>query len=170
MAEMSEFVGFRFKVSLYDGDQNQLLCSGYFSEVTGFEATMEPKVIGEGGHNWGEHHRSGPTKFAPLVLKRGVTDVNDLWSWFDVSTRQANYGYRLSGEIIVYGNPSVSGAKVTDQAVMVWKLNGVLPTKFKGPDLSATASQVAIEELHLVHQGLELKRPAPGGTAGRGAA
>jgi len=45
--------------------------------------------------------------------------------------------------------------------VMVWKLTGVLPTKFKGPDLNATASQVAIEELQLVHEGLELQRPAP---------
>jgi phage tail-like protein len=46
---------------------------------------------------------------------------------------------------------------------MVWTLTGVLPTKFKGPDLSANASQVAIEELHLVHEGLELQRPAPAG-------
>lgn len=134
---------------------------------------MEPKVIGEGGHNWGEHHRSGPTKFAPIILKRGVTDVNDLWSWFDVTTNQANYGYRLSGEIVVYGNPTVTGngsqQSVKDNVVMIWKLSGVLPTKFKGPDLSATASQVAIEELHMVHQGLELQRPAPAGTQGRGA-
>ena len=43
---------------------------------------------------------------------------------------------------------------------MTWKLVGVLPTKFKGPDLSATSNQVAIEELHLVHEGLELVRPA----------
>ncbi|QSB00832.1 phage tail protein [Methylomonas sp. EFPC1] len=170
MVEVSEFVAFRFKVNLYNSDQSSLLCSGYFSEVTGFEATMEPKVINEGGHNWGEHHRCGPTKFAPIILKRGVTDINDLWSWFDITTSQANYGYRLSGEIIVFGNPSVSGGNVTDNAVLVWKLNGVLPTKFKGPDLSATASQVAIEELQLVHQGLELQRPAPASTQGRGAA
>jgi len=170
VAEISEFIAFRFKVNLYNSDQSSLLCSGFFSEVTGFEATMEPKVIGEGGYNWGEHQRSGPTKFAPIVLKRGVTDVNDLWAWFDATTNQANYGYRMSGEIIVYANPSVDGDVVTDNAVMVWKLSGVLPTKFKGPDLSATASQVAIEELHLVHQGLELQRPAPAGTQGRGAA
>jgi phage tail-like protein len=43
---------------------------------------------------------------------------------------------------------------------MTWRLSNALPVKFKGPDLSATASQVAIEELHLVHEGLELERPA----------
>ena len=173
MAEFSEFVPFRFKVALYHSDSNDLLCAGYFSEVTGFELTMEPKVIKEGGRNWGEHQRSGPTKFAPIVLKRGVTDVNDLWAWFDATTRQSFYGHRLSGEITVLGNPTAaaikggpgthSGQTVTDNAVMKWKLTGVLPTKFKGPDLNATASQVAIEEITLVHEGLELERPPRNG-------
>ncbi len=164
MPDVSEFVPFRFKVSLYNSNNSQLLCAGYFSEVSGFEITMEPKVIAEGGNNWGDHQRSGPSKFAPIILKRGVTNVNDLWAWFDATTRQSNYGYRLTGEITVLGNPSVpKGGDPVDNPIMTWKLTGVLPTKFKGPDLAATANQVAIEELHLVHEGLVLQRPASGG-------
>jgi len=34
-----------------------------------------------------------------------------------------------------------------------------MATKFKGPDLSSSASSVAIEELHLVHDSLVLTRP-----------
>lgn len=171
MPEISEFVPFRFKVALYHSDSNDLLCAGYFSEVTGFELTMEPKVIKEGGRNWGEHQRSGPTKFAPMVLKRGVTDVNDLWAWFDITGRQGYYGYRLSGEITVLGNATATpdgngGTSISENPVMVWKLTGVLPTKFKGPDLNATASQVAIEEITLVHEGIELERP-PQNSGGR---
>jgi phage tail-like protein len=169
---VSEFVPFRFKVSLFGAGGGPLLCGGYFSEVTGFELTMEPKSIREGGRNWGELQRSGQTKFAPLVLRRGVTTVNDLWSWFDITTRQANYAYRLEGEILVLGNPSTSVAagrhgvqEVVDNPVMTWRLFGVLPTKFKGPDLSSTASQVAIEEVQLVHEGLELERPQGKGGA-----
>ncbi len=166
---MSEFVPFRFRVSLFNEERSQLLCGGAFSEATGFELTMESRSIREGGRNWGEHQRSGPTKFAPIVLKRGVTTLDDLWQWFDLTTRGANYGYRLQGEILVLGNPSASVANgalqsVADNPVLVWKLYGVLPTRFKGPDLSATASQVAIEEITLVHEGLELERPpAKGG-------
>lgn len=174
MAESSEFVPFRFKVSLYHSDSNELLCAGYFSEVTGFEITMEPKAIREGAQ-LGEHQRSGPTKFAPMTLKRGVTSVNDLWAWFDITTRQNFYGYRLHGEITLLGNPSTkplggsgkgahAGQSVTENPVLVWKLSGVLPTKFKGPDLNATANQVAIEELQLVHEGIELQRPPRAGT------
>ena len=152
---MSEFVPFRFKVNLYNSSDNQLLCSGRFSEVSGFELTMEAKAIQEGGRNWGEIQRAGQTKFAPMTLKRGVTTVNDLWSWFDATTRGANYGYRLHGEIIVLGNPIKAGE---ENPVMTWKLQGVMATKFKGPDLNSTASQVAIEEVQLVHEGLELVR------------
>ncbi len=55
---VSEFVPFRFRVNLYNSSSNQLLCSGAFSEVTGFELTMEPKAIQEGGRNWGELQRN----------------------------------------------------------------------------------------------------------------
>ena len=165
---MSVFVPFRFRVSLFSGDRNSILCGGYFSEASGFEVTMEPKAINEGGRNWGELQRSGPTKFAPIILRRGVTTTNDLWTWFDITTRRANYGYRLTGEIDVLGNPTATLTEgqhgvqsVEEVVIMKWTLSGVLPVKFKGPDLSATANQVAIEEIHLVHEGLELERPAP---------
>jgi phage tail-like protein len=163
---MSEFVPFRFHVNLYHTNVNQLLCSAQFSEVSGFELTMEPKTITEGGRNWGELQRTGQTKFAPMVLKRGITDVKHLWQWFDACTQGSSYGYRLHGEIIVFGNPTTeiiqatnttpAKVKATEQEVLKWRLEGVLPTKFKGPDLTSNASQVAIEEVHLVHEGLQL--------------
>ena len=158
---MTEFVPFRFRVNLHDSRSGNLLCAGAFSEITGFELTMEPRTIAEGGLNWGEHQRSGMTRFSPMILKRGVTHVNDLWSWFDVTTRGANYGYRMHGEIVLLGNPRESAGEYEDNPVMVWKLTGVLATKFKGPDLNSTATQVAIEEVHLVHEGLELERQGP---------
>lgn len=164
---MSEFVPFRFKVMLYAESEEEILCSGRFSEVSGLELTMEPRAIAEGGRNWGELQRSGPTKFSPVVLKRGVTEVNDLWSWFDATTRGANYGHRLTGRIDVYdrgrGVPE-TGTEQEDppppRPVMSWHLERVMATYFKGPDMSATANQVAVEEVHLVHEGLTLQRPA----------
>lgn len=154
---MPEFVPFRFEVSLYDEDKEQVLCRGLFSEVSGLELTMEPRAIAVGGRNWGEVQRIGPTKFSPIVLKRGVTDINDMWDWFDASTRRDNYGHRLQGEIRVLGGELNDAGEALP--VMVWKLEGVLPTRFKGPDLSATANQVAIEELTLIHESLRLEPP-----------
>ena len=95
---------------------------------------------------------AGPTTFAPVVLKRGITAIADLWNWFDATTRGANYALRYSAVIEVFRSQQ------TDTPALVWRLAQALPTRFKGPDLSATASQVAIEELHLVHEGLVLER------------
>ncbi len=148
-----EFVPFRFDVNLFSSKApKELLCKARFSEVSGLEMTMEPKVFTEGGNNWGELQRIGQTRFSPIVLKRGVTDGPDLFNWFDAVTRGANYGYRLEGTIVVRGRTK-EGA---DRPVLTWKLSGVLPTRFKGADLSSTASQVAIEELTLVHESLTL--------------
>ena len=150
---MPEFIPFRFRVSLFDvdGSQEALVCRGAFSEVTGLEATMAPKVVKEGGRNWGDIQLAGPTTFSNVVLKRGVTEIDDLYTWFDITTRQANYAYRMQGLIEVFDLDS-------QEAILKWSLDNVMATKFKGPDLSATASQVAIEELHLVHEGLSLVR------------
>lgn len=147
-----EFIPFRFRVALYDGEGGRLLCRGAFSEVSGLEATMAPKTLREGGRNWGEVQLAGPTSFAPVILKRGITEVADLWTWFDVSTRQSNHALRLSGTIDVYHPQD------PDKPLLRWRITNALPTRFKGPDLSSTASQVAIEELQLVHEGLELER------------
>lgn len=151
----SEFIPFRFRVAFYaDEAGSQLVCRGSFSEVTGLEATTTVKTLKEGGRNWGDVQLSGPTSFAPVILKRGFTEVGDLWTWFDALTRQANYGVRYTGLIEVF-HPSRGFDETPD---FKWWLYQVLPTRFKGPDLSATATQVAIEELHLVHEGFVLER------------
>ena len=124
------------------------LCSGAFSMCSGLEATMEPKVIKQGGQNYGANQRVGPVTFATVVLKRGMTRARDLWKWFDFVTNAGGYSHRLTVTI-----------KMKDPAgnvVVTWKLQNALPIKFKAADLDARASDVAIEELHLAHEGLTL--------------
>jgi phage tail-like protein len=154
-----EFIPFRFKVTLFaenDSAKNPI-CSGAFSEVSGFEFTMTPKAIQEGGRNWGEVQLAGNTRFAPISLKRGITRVADLYKWFDITSRQANYAYRMSGQIDVYDQNFHDDEKV--KPVLSWSITRAMATKFKGPDLSSTSSQVAIEEFQLVHEGLHLLLP-----------
>lgn len=124
------------------------LCSGAFSQCTGLEATMEPKVIKQGGQNYGAAQRAGGVTFATVVLKRGMTRARDLWRWFQLVTASGGYAHRLTVTI-----------KMKDAAgavAITWRLANALPVKFKAADLDARASDVAIEELHLVHEGLTL--------------
>jgi phage tail-like protein len=140
-----------------DPDTEVRLCAAAFSEVTGLEATMEPKVIKEGGRNFGVVQRVGPVTFATVVLKRGVSDVSDLWKWFELVAGGATRK-RLTATITVYDAARVAQYR--------WKLHRALPTKFKSADLNATTTSIGVEELHIAHEGLEwlaVEKPAPVG-------
>ena len=130
------------------------LCQARFSEVTGLEATMEPKVIKEGGRNFGVVQRVGPVTFATVVLKRGIGRVDDLWRWFEL-VAGGNYAKRLNAVITMY--------KPNRELIYQWQLHRALPVKFKTADFNATANSVGIEELHIAHEGLEMPK-APGPT------
>lgn len=125
------------------------LCGAAFSEVTGLEATMEPKVIKEGGRNFGAVQRVGQVTFATVVLKRGISEINDLWKWFELLAG-GNTRKRLNATVTVY-DPART-------AVCRWKLHRALPVKFKTADLNASASAVGVEELHIAHEGMEWLR------------
>jgi phage tail-like protein len=149
---------FRFQVDFTlvrenaSGDKSRQLCAGAFSECTGLDATMEPKTIKVGGRNYGEIQRAGRVNFATVVLKRGVSKNRDLWNWFYLVANGA-YAYRLDAEI---KQMDFNGGE-EDKPVMIWKMKKALPTKFKTADYNATFNQIAIEELHFVHEGLTHK-------------
>jgi phage tail-like protein len=147
------FPAFRFQVSLTGSNLPAglgpgPLCGGSFSEASGIDATMTPRTIREGGRNFGQVQRPGPTAFGSLTLKRGVTSQQDLWTWFDLVTNRERFGRLLNGQIDIFSGPNVA---------FTWKLVRVLPVKFKSPDLSATTTQVAIEELQLAYEQLTLE-------------
>jgi len=146
---------FRFEVRFTVATENsrvsgeRLLCNGSFSECSGLEATMEPKSIKAGGHNYGDFQRAGRVSFATVILKRGVTRNRDLWKWFKLVAGGA-YAYRLKAEVTLFDFDREGGKT----PVMAWEMQNALPTKFKTADFNSTFTQVAIEELHFVHEGL----------------
>ena len=146
---------FRFQVDFTEARLNngnnqpiQNLCSGAFSECTGLEATMEPKVIKEGGRNYGTVHRVGQVTFSTVILKRGITASRDLWRWFELVNSQTAYAYRLTVIITLLDR--------NNQAQLKWQLDQALPIKFKAADFNAKGTEVGVEELHLAHEGLHL--------------
>lgn len=140
---------FRFAVTFrkLSGSGTEEVCQGAFSDCTGLEATMEPKLIKAGGVNFGAAQRAGPVSFATVVLKRGMTRTRDLYRWFQLVGGGA-YGYRLSAEIVMHDAAGVPA--------VTWGLDRCMPVKFKAADLSAKGNEVGIEELHLAHEGLRL--------------
>jgi phage tail-like protein len=154
---------FRFHVEFRRQKDNDIsIAHGAFSDCTGLEATMEPKVIKAGGANYGPFQRPGQVTFATVILKRGVTTSRDLWKWFSHVNERGMYAFRLDVKIRVYGDtalapppgePHSPPQPATDPALTI-RLFRALPVKLKSGDLSAKATEVGIEELHLAHEGL----------------
>ncbi|WP_437755045.1 phage tail protein [Sorangium sp. So ce1389] len=122
------------------------LGQGAFSECTGLEATMEPKVIKEGGRNYGAAQRAGPVTFGTVVLRRGLVRGRDLWSAFALVAKDGRYAYRLRVTVRLLDG--------SGDEVMAFQLDRAMPVKLKVADLNARATEVGIEELHLAHEGL----------------
>jgi phage tail-like protein len=125
--------------------------TGAFSECAGLEATMEPKTIKQGGLNYGAAQRAGPTSFATVVLKRGISTSGDLWTIFN-GMASGLYAPRMQVTINVFDISGEPGA--------AWVLDCAMPVKYKFADLNAKGGgEVGIEELHLVHEGLTAGTP-----------
>lgn len=132
------------------------LCGGAFAECTGLEASMEPKVIREGGRNDGAIQRCGPVSYGTVILKRGITNRFHLFRWFEQVAGGA-YAHRMDVTITV--------RDAAGQPVMSWSLRSAFPIKYRAADLNAKNNEVSVEELHLAHEGLSLSRGEQGGAA-----
>ena len=128
-----------------------IACKGDFSEVSGLEFNTTPKSLKEGGRNWGQVQLTNPVTFSNLVLKRGITRDTELWRWYQFIYRTGVYAYRADCII------EVKEPHDREIVRMRWVARNCIPVKFKGSDLNATSTSVAIEELHLAHEGLELE-------------
>ena len=183
---------------------------GAFSEVSGLEATMEHKVIKEGGRNYGPALRIGQVSFATVILKRGIVEVDNLWNWWALFTgadgetnpyplpknrcdvligmiglkpfkaegekpKEGEYHYKdttdtpfgkMNVQVDAYntfGRKPSEPPKPIDpipEIRAVWRLRNAMPVKFRAGDLNAKSGDVAVEELHLVHEGLAMEKPA----------
>jgi phage tail-like protein len=129
--------------------------TGGFSEVSGLEASMEAKAVKVGGRNHGAIQLPGPVSFATVVLKRGLVESRHLWRWWALFTGADG---APNGDWRAVNRCTVTIAMLRGRdPVLGWKLLRAMPVKFRAGDLSARATDVAIEELHLVHEGLRME-------------
>jgi len=116
---------------------------GGFSECTGLQMETEVETYAEGGLNEYQHQFRGRAKYAPLVLKRGLTLNDHLWRWHQ-NVIDGNFD-RKNGTIYLLHSTHVP--------VMWWNFRKAFPSKWTGPELRANSSEVAFETIELLHQG-----------------
>jgi phage tail-like protein len=124
---------------------------GGFSEVSGL--TTDTTVI---DYREGDEKADGQAttrklpglmKYNNIVLKRGWTKDQSLWDW------------RLN---VIQGKTSRASGSITlldeaRQPALRWKFREGWPSKWEGPALNGKTSEVAIESMEIVHEGLVLE-------------
>lgn len=124
-----------------------------FSEVSGLQIETKVFEYKEGGNNATTLKFPETSGYGNVTLKRGVTDSNDLIDWLmDVVNGTFSMSLRAANQNLAVVLKDEGG-----EPVRRWNLVRAFPVKWTGPDLKASASEVAIESLEITHEGIQVK-------------
>ncbi len=139
MAESKHpYRNFRFRVEV-DG-----LEAGNFSEVTGFDASIDVIEYREGTDVITPRKLPGLIKYGNITLKWGAADTMVLYDWLiDISEGTVERKTITITHIDEAGDDAAS-----------WQLINAWPMKYTAPDFNALGSEVAFESIELAHEGL----------------
>lgn len=120
-----------------------------FTEVTGLDVETSPIEYREG--NMQEYNvvkLPGMQKYGNLTLKRGIfRGDNEFYDWWNT----------VQLDQIERRDITISLLNEEHNPVMTWKVKNAWPSKVQSTDLKADDSNVAIETLEIVHEGLTME-------------
>lgn len=129
---------FRYKVEI-DG-----LEAGGFSEVTGYDASIDVIEYREGDMVQTPMKIPGLKKYGNITLKQGLATSRVLYDW-----------------IIAGVNGAVDRKTITitlldeeEAPAASWQVINAWPMKYTAPEFNATSSEIAIETLEIAHEGM----------------
>jgi phage tail-like protein len=121
-----------------------------FVTCDGLSAEYEVDEYREGGQGGFVHRLPVRLKHTNVKLTRPIdADSGQIAAWFTAT--------RLRPERHVATITAYDG---NGRGVASWELSGAWPIKYTGPQLSAVATQVAIETIEIAHNGFETTVPA----------
>lgn len=163
-----------------------------FTSVSGLAINTESIPYREGGYNTSVHQIPGQTTFSPVTFQRGVTiGSTQHWDWMKMlfqtitgTSYNNNQAFRSDVEIAVLHHPvpystvkttgygtgaseGNDGAALDDKVMARFRLYNAWPTSIAYSDLNAGDNALMVEQMTLVHEGLDMKwaTDAPGATA-----
>ncbi|GFN30011.1 phage tail protein [Paenibacillus xylaniclasticus] len=129
---------FRFRVEI-DGLQQ-----AGFTDVSGFDSTVDVVEYREGNEPTTMRKLSGLTKYGNISLKWGITDSMEIYNWYNEVTKGN----------VQRKNISIVLVDETGSDKSRWNFINAWPTKYDAPDFSAKSSEVGIESLEIAHEGM----------------
>lgn len=132
-------VAFRFKLEISG------VTIAHFQEISGLTYETEVFPYREGGLNTHEHKLMGQAKFTNLVIKNGMTNSRDLWSWrMDALNNRA--AARKDGSVVLVGSDGAD--------IQRWSFTRGWPCKWEGPQLNSNQNAAAFEKIEIAYDRL----------------
>lgn len=142
---------FNFIVALggAQGDGSEGTIIGGFSDVSGLGMEVSYSEYRNGNEKFNTVRKVPNThKLDDVTLKRGLVGSDDLFAWLK-TVRDGTADPR---------QVTITLLDEARQTVAIWALRNAQPKKWTGPTLAAKGGgEVAMEELSLVHEGIEYK-------------
>jgi len=125
---------------------------GGFSDLAGMKTELHIAEYRDGNdsanfvHKYCGLHTSGD-----VTLKRGVVDTSDLWDWITDARTNGSSAQR---------DVTITLRDEANNPVQVFKLYAVTPKGYTGPTLTGKSGEIAIEELVLAPETIEIIQPS----------
>lgn len=125
-----------------------------FSEVSGLDSENTPIEYREGADSTNAPRKlPGVEKYSNVSLKRGITGHLTLWSWRK-EVRDSTSSVPPRKEVTI---KLLNEKGDRNKPAMTFRLRNAWPTKITGPSLNAKGNDIAIEQLDLVHERLDIE-------------
>ena len=138
ISSIKRHMGSEYKVEIEGLD------AGGFSEVTGFDASIDVVEYREGDMVPTPQKLPGLKKYGNVTLKQGIVDSTVMYDWMIAGVNGA--AERKTLTITLLDEEEAPAAS--------WQIINAWPIKYTAPDFNATASEVAIETVEIAHEGM----------------
>jgi len=114
-----------------------------FQTVSGLSVEYDYENFKEGGENRFEHKLPVRTKYADLVLKRGMVVDSEVISWFNNAFRDREF---------VPTDINVILMNEKGEPLRVWKVAHAIPKKWVVSDLNSTENAIVVETMEITYR------------------
>ena len=140
MAEYYPPWGFYYKVEFSISKNTN---DARFQTVSGLSVEYDYESYKEGGENRFEHKLPVRTKYADMVLKRGMLTDSAVISWFMDAFRERKF---------VPADLNVILMNEQGDPLRTWKVANAIPKKWLISDLNANESSIVVETMELTYR------------------
>ena len=118
-----------------------------FSEVSGFDASVDVVEYREGDQAPTPRKLPGLTKYGNITLKKGTYESPVLFEWL----KGISDGSKLEHKVITLTALLEDGANSS----ISWQIMNAWPVRYQAPDFNGTSNDVAIETVEIAHEGMK---------------